>query len=105
MPPASGDGIKFESISSWAMLLLGISVTVNRSWLMVDEMMGYSSSSGNAVRRRILCDIARFTGRALPLQLRTRSILKSYVHLKLRKVKLMNIKSRNIRNTQRIHKL
>ena len=32
-------------------------------------MMGYSSSSGNAVRRRILCDLARFTGHALPLQL------------------------------------
>ena len=93
MPPASGDGIKFESISSWAMLLVGISVTVNRSWLVVDEMMGYSSSSGNAVRRRILCDIARFTGRALPLQLRTRTILKSYVHLKLTKVDEHKIKN------------
>ena len=80
-------------------------MTVNRSWLVVDEIMGYSNSSGNAVRRRILCDIARFTGRALPLQLRTRNVLKSYVHLKLRKVKLMNIKSRNVRNTHRIHNL
>jgi hypothetical protein len=105
MPPASGDGIKFESISSWVMVLLGNSVTVNRSWLVVDEMMGYSSSSGNAVRRRILCDIARFTGRALPLQLKTRTILKTYVYLKLRKVKLMNIKSRNVKNTHRNHNL
>jgi hypothetical protein len=76
MLPASGDGIRFESISSWATVLLGNSVTVNWSWLVVDEMMGYSSSSGNAVRRRILCDIARFTGRALPLQLWTSKHLK-----------------------------
>jgi hypothetical protein len=71
MPPACGDGIKFESISSCVTVLLGNSVTVSRSWLVVDEISGYSSSSGNAVRRRILCDIARFTGRALPLQLWT----------------------------------
>lgn len=50
-------------------MLLGNSVLVSWSWLVVDEIMGYSSSSGNAVRRRILCDTVRLIRCALSLEL------------------------------------
>lgn len=70
MPPAGGDGIIFESaISSSVTVVLGNCVTPSRSGFVVDEIIGYSSSSGNAVRRRILCVIVRFTDCALPLHL------------------------------------
>jgi hypothetical protein len=41
MPPASGNGIMFESaISSWVTVVLGNSVIASRSWFVVDEIIG-----------------------------------------------------------------